>query len=217
MAMSMLRLVSVALTGTIVAGGGYMGYRAVRSDIEATTYRERLERMVEQYEGLRAEFNAAVRKTAVTELLVEGEDLAIVVRRPDGSTERVETELDPRGEVYVDYVVIGGRLLIRRVFDSWTAPADGVVLEPGLVEVDWDDPRAEHGKAVYRALADGRWVVSVTGSGALGLVRLGDLDATVESDLVHAPEVADFSELVEETEVELEQVGVGDVWRWVTN
>lgn len=216
MAISMLRLVSVALTSTLVAGGGYLGYQAVRSDIEATTYRERLAHMVEQYEGLRTEFNSAVRKTAVTELLVEDDDLAIVVRRPDGTRERIPTDLDPRGEVYVDYVVIGGRLLIRRVFDSWTAPADGVVLEPGLVEVDWDDPRAEHGKAVYRALADGRWVVSVTGSGALGLVRLGDVDATLETDLVHAPEITDFSELVEETDVELEGVGAGDVWRWVT-
>lgn len=217
MAVSILRIVSVALTSTLVAGGGYVGYQAVRADIEATTYRERLAQMVDEYEDLRAEFNTAVRKTAVTELLVEGEDLAIVVRRPDGTLERVDTELDPRGEVYVDYVVIGGRLLIRRVFDSWTAPADGVVLEPGLVEVDWEDPRAEHGKAVYRALADGRWIVSVTGSGALGLVRLGDVDTTAPSDLVHAPEVADFSELVEETDVELEEVGVGDVWRWVTN
>lgn len=216
MGVSILRVTSVSLSSVIVAGGGYMGYQAVRADIAATTYRERLATMVEQYEGLRSEYNAAVRKTAVTELVVEDDALSIVVRGPDGERETLATELDPRGEIYVDYVVLDGRLLIRRVFDSWTAPADGIVLDPELVEVDWDDPRAEHGKAVYRALADGRWVVSVTGSGALGLVRLGDVGTTLPSDLVRAPEIGDFGELVEETDVELDGVGVGDVWRWVT-
>lgn len=216
MGVPVLRVASVSLSSAIVAGGGYMGYQAVRADIAATTYRERLTSMVAQYEGLRSAYNAAVRKTAVTELVVENDVLSIVVRDPNGERRALATELDPRGEIYVDYVVIDGRLLIRRVFDSWTAPADGIVLDPELVEVDWDDPRAEHGKAVYRALADGRWVVSVTGSGALGLVRLGDLDATLPSDLEHAPEIGDFGELVEETDVELEGVGVGDVWRWVT-
>lgn len=216
MGVSLLRLTSVSLSSVLVAGGSYLGYQAVRSDIAASTYRERLAAMVTEYESLRAEFNTAVRKTAVTELIVENGALAIVVRGPDGARERVETDLDPRGEVYVDYVVLDGRLLIRRVFDSWTAPAEGVFLDPSLVDVDWDDPRAEHGKAVYRALADGRWVVSVTGSGSLGLVRLGDVGATLPSDLVRAPKIEDYSELVTETDVELDGVGAGDVWNWVT-
>jgi hypothetical protein len=58
-------------------------------------------------------------------------------------------------------------------------------------------------------------VVSVTGSGSLGLVRLGDVDSTQPADLVRAPELRDFSEVVTSTDTDLEAVGVADAWRWM--
>jgi hypothetical protein len=210
-----MRIVGYILTAALLGGGGFLGYRSVKSEIAAATYRERLADVAAQYEGLRTQFNAAVRRTTVTELVVGEESIAIAVRASDGTRQVVETNLDPRGEIYVDYVVIDGRLLIRRVFDSWTAPADAVLLDQSLVDIDWDDPRADHGKAIYRALSPGRWVVSVTGSGSLGLVRLGDVDSTQPADLVRAPELRDFSEVVTSTDTDLEAVGVADAWRWM--
>jgi hypothetical protein len=210
-----MRIVGYILTVALLGGGGFLGYRSVKSEIAAQTYRERLADVAAQYEGLRTQFNAAVRRTTVTELVVAEDGLSIAVRAADGSRQVVETNLDPRGEIYVDYVVIDGRLLIRRVFDSWTAPADAVALDQNLVDIDWDDPRADHGKAIYRALSPGRWVVSVTGSGSLGLVRLGDVDSTDPADLVRAPELKDFSEVVTSTDSALDDVGVADAWRWM--
>jgi hypothetical protein len=210
-----MRFLGYIVTALLLGGGGWLGFRSVRHEIAASTYRQRLADVAAQYESLRADFNAAVRRTTVTELLVDDGALSIAIRAADGTRTVVATDLDPRDEIYVDYVVLDGRLLIRRVFDAWTAPKDAVVLDPELVDIDWDDPRADHGKAIYRALGPGRWVVSVTGAGALGLVRLGDVDATDPSDLVRAPELTDFSEVVSTTDSELAEVGVGDAWRWM--
>lgn len=216
MKLSLFRLGGATVLGAVFTGGGYLGYRSVRSDIAASVYRQRLAVLAGEYESLRTNYNKAVRKTAVTELLVRGGKLAVAVAAADGSRRVIETKLDPSQEIYVDYVVLNGRLLIRRVFDSWTPPMSAVVLDEHLAEIDWNDPRAEHGKAVYRALSDGRWIISVTGSGALGLVRLGDIDATAPTDLRRGPEIKDFSEAVRQADAQLRDIGPGEVWRWAT-
>ncbi len=216
MKFSLIRFAGVSLFGALFAGGGYLGYRSVRSDLAASVYRERLAALADQYESLRSNYNQAVRKTAVTELLVSDGKLSIAIRAADGSRRVVETRLDPRQEIYVDYIVLDGRLLIRRVFDSWTPPMSAILLDQELAEIDWNDPRADHGKAVYRALTDGRWIISVTGSGSLGLVRLGDTDATDPADLRRAPEVRDFSEAVKQADEQLRGIGPGEVWKWAT-
>ncbi len=216
MKLSLFRLGSATILGALFTGGGYLGYRSVRSDIAASVYRERLAALVGEYESLRSNYNRAVRRTAVTELIVRDGALSVVIAAADGSRKVVETRLDPSAEVYVDYIVMDGRLLIRRVFDSWTPPMSAVVLDEHLAEIDWNDPRAEHGKAVYRALSDGRWIISVTGSGALGLVRLGDVDATAPADLRRAPEVRDYGEVVRQADEQMRDIGVSEVWRWAT-
>lgn len=216
MKFSLFRMVGVSAFGALFAGGGYLGYRSVRSDIAASVYRERLAQLADQYETLRTNYNQAVRKTAVTELLVKDGKLSVAIRAADGSRRVIDTKLDPRQEIYVDYVVLDGRLLIRRVFDSWTPPMSAMVLDQELEEVDWNDPRADHGKAVYRALSEGRWIISVTGSGALGLVRMGDADSLDDTDLRRAPEVRDFSEAVKQADEQLRGIGPGEVWNWAT-
>lgn len=216
MKLSLLRITGATVFGALFAGGGYLGYRSVRSDIAAAAYRERLAALADQYETLRRSYNQAVRKTAVTELLVKDGKLSIAIRAADGSRRVIETRLEPRHEIYVDYVVLDGRLLIRRVFDSWTPPMSAMTLDQELEEIDWNDPRADHGKAVYRSLSDGRWIISVTGSGSLGLVRLGDVGDTPDADLERAPEVRDYSEIVQELDAQIDAIGARDVWRWAT-
>ena len=47
-----------------------IGLRAVRSDVTSDVYRARLGELTDDYNALRSEYNAAVARTAVTELIV---------------------------------------------------------------------------------------------------------------------------------------------------
>ena len=107
----------------------------------------------------------------MTELVVEDGKLAVAIRDAGGAIRTIETPFDPSREIYVDFVVLDGRLWIRRVFDDRTPPEQGVLIDPALAQIDWSEEQAAYGKATYRALAPGRWVVSVTGDGSLGLTR----------------------------------------------
>ncbi|MFU8828498.1 MAG: hypothetical protein ACNA8P_03585, partial [Phycisphaerales bacterium] len=159
--------------------------------------------------------NSAVRRTAVTELLVNGDRLSIRIRTADGQTHTLPTPYDPRGEIYVDYVVVDGRLWVRRVFDSETPPSRALVIDPSFQTVDWSSVRARHGKAIYRALSDGRWVITVTGDGSLGLERTepgADL-----APLAFAPEIRDFETIEEEVGQRIGRITWRDVFRqWFT-
>jgi hypothetical protein len=95
----------------------------------------------------------------------------VAIRDASGAVRTIETPFDPSREIYVDFVVLDGRLWIRRVFDDRTPPEQGVLIDPALAEIDWSEDEAAHGKATYRALGPGRWIVSVTGDGSLGLAR----------------------------------------------
>ena len=149
------------------------GYRFVRADVEAAVYRERLASLAGEYESLRSQYNDAVRRAAVTELLVKGDTMTVRVRTPAGALREIPTSLDPSREVFIDYVVKDGRVLIRRLFDDRTPPERGMVVDAELIRVDWDDPGLERGQTVYRRFTEGRWVVTVSGSGAMGLRRVG--------------------------------------------
>ena len=202
--------------GIVVAAAGSMavllGYKGARSDVEASIYKERLAEVVEEYEGLRATFNDVVRRTAVTELVVAGGVMSVRVRTAQGVIDEVETALDPLSEVYVDFAVVDGRALIRRVFDEHTPPSSGVVIDGALEFIDWETDPDGYGQAVYRSLGEGRWVVTVTGSGALGLKRVGGAD---EVELVHGPGVQDFDAIERAVDAAVAEVGVVDVLRRV--
>ena len=126
---------------------------------------------------------------------------------------RIDTPVNPAREVFVDYVVLGGRLLIRRIFDSATPPDHAFTLDPALAAVDWSDPQACHGTTIYRKLEEGRWVISVTGNGALGLSRVQGAEPTA---LVESPTVRDFTEELRKIDTKIAELGLDDVWERIS-
>ncbi|MCC5834163.1 MAG: hypothetical protein JJU20_05470 [Opitutales bacterium] len=204
---------AIGLILLVVAGGG--GYIAVKSHMESEIYRDRLQTLGADYTRLAADYQEAVRKSAVTELRVQDNKLSVLVRTADGVLEEIDTPFDPRREIYIDFVVMNGRLWIRRVFDQETPPSQAVLINPRLIDINWDERSGEeHGKAVYRRLGEGRWAITVTGSGALGL-RQVSADAGI--DLVGPPEIRDFSELEQSIRKDISEIGPGEVVRRLLN
>jgi len=173
-----MKTLVVVLLLVILGIAGFAGYRLVRSDVEAAVYRARLEQVARDYAGLRESYNEAIRRTAVSELRVEQGVLRVAVRDAAGDVRIIDTPYDPSREIYVDYAILDGRLWIRRVFDAATPPQQALLIDPGLADVDWDADPEGYGKAAYRSLGEGRWVVTVTGDGSLGLGRRRSDDTT---------------------------------------
>jgi hypothetical protein len=200
------KILSVALVG-VLAIAGAAGYRLAVSHVATDVYRDRLSALGKQYDTLRDDYNQAVRKTAVTELLIEDGQLNVIVRSRDGVLETLETPFDPASEIYVDYAVIDGRLWIRRVFNDNTPPREGVTVDPDMVNVNWESVSAAHGKAVYRSLGEGRWRITVTGDGSLGLAKASD--SGTAPALERAPQLREFEPVEETVDRRLEEIG----WR----
>lgn len=217
------RLVTTGLVVLVLAAGGATvlgtGLDLARSRAEAAVYRQRLEELAVQHAGLVDRYNDAVRRTAVTELLVrepvapsEPPSLAIRVRTLEGVQREIQTPFDPRAEIFVDFVVRDGRVLIRRIFDEWTPPSLGLVVDGSLGTVDWEAEGVRLGKAVYRSLQPGRWTVSVSGAGSLDLAWAGPIDSP-PAVLAASAAVADFKEVDSEVRDARSAVGLGDFWR----
>jgi len=201
--------VATGIVMVMVAGVAlYATYQFGKSRLAVDVYRQRLEDVTQDYEDLRHTYNEAVKRTAVTELLVQDGNVCIAIRTADGQERIVNTPYDPKDELFVDYVVVDGRLWIRRVFDERTRPSDGVVIDPELTQVDWNQVGHHNGKAVYRSLSEGRWLVTVTGDGSLGLVKAQE-DAQVE--LVPPPSVKDYPQIERELSDKVEGVSAGEV------
>ena len=196
--------VSIAL----IAGTAFgVAYKFLWTSATADIYRDRLTALQTRYNALEQNYSEAVHKTAVTELVVADGTLTVRVRDVRGVVREIPTEYDPSREIYVDYVVLDGRLWIRRVFDADTAPNQGLVIDPDADLVTWDLANAQVGKAVYRQLGEGRWVVNVTGNGSLGLTR-----ASEDVDLESPPSVREFDADQSEPE-EVGSIGLGEVLR----
>jgi hypothetical protein len=165
----MVSRLSMLFAVVLLAVSAFAAFRLLEASIAADVYRERLAELSSDYESLRDQYNEAVRRTAVTELLVEDGQLTVVIRTAEGDLQALPTPFDPSQEIYVDYVVHEGRLWIRRLFDEKTPPDQGLIVDPRFADVDWNLEAASHGKATYRELGEGRWVVDVTGDGSLGL------------------------------------------------
>ncbi len=183
---------------------GFAAFRLLEASIAAEVYRGRLTELSADYDALLGQYNEAVTRTAVTELLVEDGRLTVVIRTAEGDLQSLPTEFDPSKEIYVDYVVHDGRLWIRRLFDEETPPGKGLVVDPRFVDVDWNEAAASHGKAAYRALSEGRWVVDVTGDGSLGLARQSNNEPVL---LSRPPPVRQYGPI--DTAVESRLGGVG--------
>ncbi len=207
-----IRWVSRGVTAAVVVAAGLFGYSLLRADLAADVYLERLEDLAGEYEELRATFNEAITRTAVTELVVKQGRLSVRVRNAAGVVQELETPYDPAGEIYVDFVMIDGRLLIRRLFDETTRPADAMLIDGSLVDVDWDAQGSQMGKAVYRALGEGLWVITVTANGSLDLMRS---DFSHADALVSAPPVREYETIEKDAKDRIEAIGPGDVVRRV--
>lgn len=201
---------TILAAAAVVGVAGVAAYRIGHDRLTAEVYRQRLHDVADDLERMRTRYNRAVRRSAVTELRVEGGELSVVIRTPEGVLATIPTDVDPAKEVYVDYVVKDGRLWVRRVFDDATSPSEATVIDPSLVDLDWDAKGLEHGKAVYRRLNAGRWVVTVTGGGSLGLRRA---EAGEDVELQQTPIVEPFEPVEAEAKRRLEAIGVGDVVR----
>lgn len=210
-----VRLVIAGSLAALALIGLATAYSVARSQLAAAVYLERLEVLAQDYENLRDQFNTAVRRTAVTELLVAGNRLSVHIRTADGTTKTISTPFDPRGEIYVDYAVVDGRLWLRRIFDAQTPPSQAMVIDPSFETVDWENTSARYGKAIYRSLSTGRWIVSVTGDGSLGLEQVNPADGSGERPLVFAPEVQDFETIEEQVQQRIGRIGWRDVLRRV--
>lgn len=205
-----VRLFTVAGYTLLITIAVVVGYRMTESRIAVSIYRDRLHTMSNDYEQLRQQYNQAVKRTAVTELVIsdDARHLSVCIRTIDGQVQTIDTPFDPSHEIYCDYALIDGRLWIRRVYDDRTPPRQGVQIDPTLVDIDWANPAARYGNAVYRSLAPGRWIVTATGDGSLALVPLtGDEKA----ELSAPPEVKSFDEMEKQIHTELDKVTAADV------
>lgn len=226
----MKKLVMTGLVIAIVGLGGATvvgtGVELVRSRAAAGVYRQRLAELRDDHVALVGRYNDAVRRTAVTELVVRAplEDpepgsiprdrLSVRVRSVEGVEREIATDFDPDSEIYVDFAIIDGRVLIRRLFDEHTPPSEGLLIDASLGDVDWSDQRATLGKAVYRSLDRGRWTISVNGSGSIDLAWSGEPDdppAALEAVAV----VDSFDEIEAEIADVEARIGIGELWAWV--
>jgi hypothetical protein len=223
----MIRRIATTLVILLVLGiGGATvlgtGLDLARSRAEAAVYRQRLADLAAEHVAIVDQYNVAVRRTAVTELIVRepaddapagaAPSLAVRVRSLSGVEREIATDFDPRTEIYVDFVVKDGRVLIRRLFDENTPPSQGLVIDGSLGTVDWEAENVRLGKAVYRALRSGRWTISVNGSGAIDLAWAGPVDQAPAA-LAATAEVADFEEVEADVRDAQESIGFGEVWR----
>lgn len=195
------------LSIVLLAGAGVLGYQVLRNGVAADVYHDRLVELNDDHNELIGQYNKAVTRTAVTELLIENGTVCVNVRTADGQLEPHPVDANPAHPIYVDYVVKDSRLLIRRVFDSKSVPDDAGVIDSALLNLDWTDPTLKHGQAIYRQLTDGRWIVTVSGDGSLALAKV---EADVEVDLLTAPKIGEFDP-VESTQEAIKQISPSDV------
>ncbi|MEM7680364.1 MAG: hypothetical protein AAF288_00255 [Planctomycetota bacterium] len=206
----LLKVLTLTVALPVGAMLGLGLYKGGRSAVEAEVYRDRLVEMNQRYGDLAERYTRVVKRSAVTELDVTPDSVEVVFRTPQGELSRAQTPYRAGDEVYVDFALVDGRLMIRRVFENRTAPADGVVLDEKLRELDWDGGAVRQGLAVSRELTEGRWAVTVTGNGALELGRLGPLD---DPALAAAPFVEPGEPLDEDPRVEIDSIGFFEVLR----
>lgn len=195
-------------TLALIGVGAWMGLEWGRARIAEEIYAERLGKLATDYAALREDYNRAIARTAVTLLNVHDGQVSVEVLAADGTREIIPTPFPADAELYVDYLVQDGRLWIRRVFDDQTPPASAVVIDPKLAQIDWEAEGLHFGKAVYRQLGEGRWVVTVTGNGSLGLMPAPE---GLRTDLTAAPAILDYTELQAEIDRDVQALPMSDV------
>ncbi|WP_432797499.1 hypothetical protein [Poriferisphaera sp. WC338] len=191
----------------------YMTYRMTRSEIAAGIYRTRLIKLDQQYTSLLEQYNTAITKTAVTELLVTPDTVSVIIRDDLGNIKTISTPFLPTEEIYVDYVLADSRILIRRIYNQYTAPERGLLITPHLAHIDWDAlPETSHGKAIYRTLTPGRWTIAISGSGSLTLAPA----TTPPAPLLPSPNITDYVP-IEESDRAVESITPTDIASYLSS
>ena len=78
------------------------GFFWLREEVTSQIYRNKLEAMAAEYADLADHYNHAVRQSAITELEVTTDSVAVLIRTIDGEIKRIPTPYDPRREIFVD-------------------------------------------------------------------------------------------------------------------
>ncbi len=198
---SLAILSAVAITAVV-------GLKIAKAEAANQVYQERIADLSHDYESLAAQYNQAVRQTAVTELVVKDRKITVQIRTIEGEQETIQTPCNADKEIYVDFALIAGRLWIRRVFDADTPPSQATIINPKLADVDWDSDGALVGQAVYRRLDEGRWVVNASGDGALALTKVPE-DQIV--NLSPPPSIKSYEEVQSQVDEQLESITWRDV------
>lgn len=217
-----VRCMTAGALGILAIAALFLGYRFVKTDVEARVYQTRLAQLAGEYRTLQSEYNDAVRKSAVTELVVDQDKLYVRVRNALGTVSMIDTPFDPSLEIFLDVLVADGRLWVRRVYDQRTAPENGVVIDDHLGDIAWDPESSTVGRAVYRPLSEGRWVVRVTGNGSLTLERFADLPtggieelraigSPDDAQLTRLPPIEDFDEWTTTIDADQRRISWGDI------
>ncbi len=212
-AFTMKAFAAAVIALAVVAVCGLMGYQIARDRLAAGVYRDRLQTLHRDYNQLAEQYNDAVTRNAVTELLVRDGALSVSVRTPAGVLETVPVPWKPGSELYVDYLVLDGRLWIRRVYDATTPPESGTVINPALLDPNWQSQNPPEGKAVYRKLTDGRWIVTATENGSLGLRKIDD---NTDVTLLTTPAIRDFDP-VQQAQQDIDKITTADVLEHLTS
>lgn len=202
----------VGLLLALLAVAGVAGMKLVRAQMAEDIYRERLTTLAADYAQLRDQYERALRESIVTELVVEDGRLSVVYRRADGELVERVTSLDPGKEVYVDFYVAGNRIGIRRLFDSSIAADNALVLDEPWDAMAIEAPAMSFGRAVYRKLGEGRWVVTMTGNGSLGLEPAADGGRAV---LAPPPPMVEADAPLREGDAAVQQISFADMMGWV--
>lgn len=167
-----------------------LAYRLARNNVAGDVYRQRLQQLRDDhnkvlaqyadlhagYNALRNDYNDAVKRTAVTELVVyEDSSVCVAFIAADGTEKIVPTPFKMGSEVYVDFIIIDGKNFFRRVFDENTAPNQAMVIDPANKDISLEKGRPVRGKATYARLdTPGRWTVTLSGNGALDIAKKAD-------------------------------------------
>ncbi len=211
--MSKLAMIQGTITGfALIAAVGVVaiiGLRFAKADAANTVYQSRLRDLSTEYQSLAAQYNQAVRQTAITELVVKDRKVTVAIRTIEGAAETIETNCDADKEIYVDFALIEGRLWIRRVFDADTPPSQATIINPKLVDIDWNSQSALVGQAVYRQLDEGRWVVHASGDGALALTKIPE-DQIVS--LSPPPTIQTYEEIQTQINEQIEKITWRDIF-----
>lgn len=196
----------------VVAAAGVAGLKLTRAQMAEDIYRDRLTGLAADYAKLRDQYERALSQSVVTELEIKDGQLTVSYRRGDGEVVHVPTSLDTSKEIFVDFYVAGNRVGIRRIFDSSMAPDQALVLDEPWNLLAADAPPTTFGRAVYRRLDEGRWSVTMTGNGSLGLEQLpaGHRPALVPPPPLITPEAPVLA-----SEQEIDQITVSDMVGWL--